>query len=275
MPGQLLTNLYSDLCRIAPGFRKFSRRHMYQFLAGFYRGADWTYMNYGYASLSPQAEPIPLDEEDEPNRYSIQLYHHVASGVPLKDKVVLEVGSGRGGGASYVARYLHPNSYTGLDLTASSIRFCQAHHDVPGLSFVRGNAEELDFSPERFDAVINVESAHCYSSIPQFFAQVRRVLRPGGHFLFADMCHYDDLGTIEANLYASGMELIHHQDITSNVLHARDMDHDQRTAFIGARAPAWLTKAIEEFGGVRGSRVYEQFRTREVVYVSSVLRKNE
>ena len=35
-----------------------------------------------------------------------QLYHYVAAAVDLDGEKVLEVGSGRGGGASYVARLL-------------------------------------------------------------------------------------------------------------------------------------------------------------------------
>lgn len=273
MPGSLFTNLYSDLCDIAPGFRKFSRRHMYQFLAGTYSGPDWTFMNYGYAPLSPQVEPIPLDEADEADRYSIQLYHHVASTVSLQDKDVLEVGSGRGGGAHYVQTYLGARSTVGLDFSSRAVAFCRETHCADGLSYITGDAEHLPFEDESFDAVINVESAHCYASIPLFFEQVRRVLRPGGHLLFADFLFHDALGTLEAQLYASGMELIHYQDITANVLHARDLDHEQRRTFIGSRAPAWLTRAIGEFGGLRGSRIYERFRTREIVYVSSVLKK--
>ncbi|MGH7787775.1 MAG: MGH1-like glycoside hydrolase domain-containing protein, partial [Candidatus Binatia bacterium] len=41
---------------------------------------------------------ITLDDADEPNRYSIQLYHRVATQVDLAGKDVLEVGCGHGGG---------------------------------------------------------------------------------------------------------------------------------------------------------------------------------
>ena len=50
-----------------------------------------------------------------------------------------------------------------------------------------GDAESLPFGDEMFDAVVNVESSHCYGSTPAFLAQVKRVLRCGGHFLFADL----------------------------------------------------------------------------------------
>jgi len=49
---------------------------------------------------------IPLQPEDEPNRACIQLYHHVATQVPLRGMKVLEVSCGHGGGASYLTRTL-------------------------------------------------------------------------------------------------------------------------------------------------------------------------
>ena len=57
-------------------------------------------MNYGYAS---QNMTLELEKEDELERYPIQLYHYVASHSNVENKTVLEVGSGRGGGASYIA----------------------------------------------------------------------------------------------------------------------------------------------------------------------------
>ena len=62
---------------------------------------------------------------------------------------------------------------------------------------MHGNAESLPFADESFDAVINVEASHGYPDFPRFLAEVARVLRPGGHFLYADFrgfLEYDDWG---------------------------------------------------------------------------------
>ena len=130
---------------------------------------------------------LPLAASDEPNRFCIQLYHRTATQVDLSGKRVLEVGCGHGGGASYLMRTLHPASYTGLDLNPAGIAFCRKRHNLPGLDFVQGDAENLPFADESFDAVINIESSHLYPRFPRFLAEVARVLRPGGHFLYADL----------------------------------------------------------------------------------------
>lgn len=127
---------------------------------------------------------LPLSESDEPNRYCIQLYHQTASQVDLTGKEVLEVSCGAGGGASYIARNLGPASYTGLDLNPASIDLCRAKHRLPGLQFVQGDAQNLPFPDESFDAVVNVEASHQYPDFRGFLAEVARVLRPGGHFLY-------------------------------------------------------------------------------------------
>ena len=105
---------------------------------------------------------LPLAASDEPNRYGIQLYHRTATQADLSDKQALEVSCGHGGGASYLVRMLRPASYTGLDINADGIAFCRKTHHLPGLDFVHGDAENLPFPDESFDAVINVEASHGY-----------------------------------------------------------------------------------------------------------------
>ena len=147
-------------------------------------GDDVVFFNFGYEEDPPMA--LPLEASDEPNRYCIQLYHVTASQVDLTGKKVLEVSCGAGGGASYIMRNLGPAAYTGLDLNPASIDKCRKSHDVPGLDFVQGDAQNLPFSDESFDVVINVEASHQYPDFSRFLAEVVRVLRPGGYFLYTD-----------------------------------------------------------------------------------------
>src|SRR5262249_39999190 len=138
------------------------------------------FFNFGYEEDPPMG--LPLAESDEPNRLSIQHYHHTASQIDLSGKDVLEVSCGHGGGASYLVRTFHPASYTGLDFNDPGIAFCKKTHNLPGLRFVHGDAENLPFPDESFDVVINVEASHIYNDFRRFLGQVTRVLRPGGHF---------------------------------------------------------------------------------------------
>jgi fatty-acid O-methyltransferase len=53
---------------------------------------------------------------------------------------------------------MDPASYTGLDLNPAGIALCRKRHNLPSLDFVRGDAENLPFPDQSFDAVINIES---------------------------------------------------------------------------------------------------------------------
>ena len=185
-------------------------------LSRYYHGDDVVFFNVGYEEDPPLA--IPLEAPDEPNRYCIQLYHRTATQVDLDDKRVLEVGCGRGGGASYLMRALHPAAYTGLDLDPTAVGFCRKRHNLPGLDFVRGDAENLPFPDRSFDAVINIESSHCYPRFPRFLAEVARVLRSGGHFLYADLRPRVCTPDWEAALADASMRMLSRVDIEEQVL---------------------------------------------------------
>jgi SAM-dependent methyltransferase len=134
------------------------------------------FLNDGYEEDPPMG--LALAEADEPHRYPIQLYHRIAAQTDLEGKRVLEVSCGHGGGASYLARTLRPASYVGLDLNTRAVAFCAERHSVPGLSFVRGDAENLPFADRSFDAVVNVGASYCYPRFPQFLDEAARALRP-------------------------------------------------------------------------------------------------
>ncbi|MBY0291214.1 MAG: class I SAM-dependent methyltransferase [Mycobacteriaceae bacterium] len=172
-------------------------------------------MNWGYEEDPPMELPLP--QTDEPNRYAIQLYHRVATQADLTGKRVLEVGCGHGGGASYLARSLGPESYVGMDLNRIGIDRCRERHDVAGLEFCHGNAEELPFADETFDAVINVESSHCYPHFDRFLTEVARVLRPGGDFLYADVRARDLIPAWERDLNAAPLRIVSKTDISDEV----------------------------------------------------------
>jgi len=168
---------------------KFLRRPLWRFLHNYLNKMDQQFdihfMNYGYFDES--ISQLKLEPEDEPERYCINLYHQDVSDVEIQGKDILEVGCGRGGGASYISRYFKPKSYIGLDISKKGIKFCNDNYDIPNLSFIQGKAEELPFEDESFDAVVNVESSRCYSDMDGFLSEVHRVLRTGGNLLFSDI----------------------------------------------------------------------------------------
>jgi SAM-dependent methyltransferase len=290
----MLSDFFTVFFRIFPRLKSIMWREAYQFLSRVYTKTDWKFMNYGYTSLDGSDGIAVLDRPDEENRFCIQLYHYLASAVDLRGLRVLEVGSGRGGGADYLHRYLTPKTMVGVDFSKNAVAFCNQSYPLNGLAFKAGNAEALPFGNDRFDAVINVESSHCYNSMGGFLEQVKRVLSPGGHFLFADFRGRDDLGALKAHIRASGLAVVKEIDISANVLEALRQDSERKTREINTKiaealgladnSPATGVKArlhglivtlILEFTGAKDSTIYKELQTGDTIYMSYVLQKQK
>jgi ubiquinone/menaquinone biosynthesis C-methylase UbiE len=247
-----------------PASKRWLWRGWYQFLAGRYREPGWTFMNYGFRA--PGGAALALAPEDEPDRSFIQLYDAVAGAVPLAGREVLEVGCGRGGGASFVARYHRPRALVAVDLAPRAVALCRERFDVPGLSFDVGDAERLPFAAATFDAVLNVESSHCYGRIGGFFREVRRVLRPGGSFLYADFRPRAEIDAWREALRDAGFRIESERDLTPGVVAALDADDESKRSMIATLVDRPLAGVFRQFAGLRGTAIYDELRSGALAY---------
>ena len=216
---------------------------------------------------------IVLAPADEPNRACIQLYHHVATQVDLRGKNVLEVSCGHGGGASYLTRTLQPKNYTALDLNPAGINFCKQRHRVHGLNFVQGDAENLPFASSTFDAVINVEASHCYPNFPKFLAEVARVLRSGGNFLYADFRFTDRQAEWEKAIAAAPLKLLRTRNINAEVQRGMNYNSARSQDLVVRHLPIFMHSLGADFAGIKGSRVHNALNNGELSYRSYCFEK--
>lgn len=270
----MLRRAFDALARVSPQFRRFMMKSWYETLVVLDRDRDITFMNYGYAGLDDSKNEIALNDEDQANRYCIQLYHHVVASIDLREKDVVEVGSGRGGGASYITRYLGPRSMRGIDFSKRAIESCRNYYSIDGLSFSQGDAENLPLADGSVDVVVNLESSHCYGSMTRFLREVYRVLRSDGYFLFSDHRDHDKLNLLREQLNDSGLTLVKESDITLNVVRALDLDNDRKQKMIAQKCPRVLRREAGEFAAMKGTKAYETFKSGSSRYLSFVLRKS-
>jgi SAM-dependent methyltransferase len=264
-----LARLVEIATRTARG-KRLLWRGWYQFLAARYRDPRWTFMNYGYRS--PDAPAPPLDPSDEPDRSCIQLYDVVARGAPIAEREVLEVGCGRGGGAAYVARALAPRRLVAVDLAPRAIALCRSRFAQPNLWFETGDAERLPFTDASFDVVLNVESSHCYGRFDLFLREVRRVLRPGGHFLYADFRPAEELAGWRASLMAAGFAIAAERDLRPGVVAALDADDAAKRTLIEQLVDRPLLGIFREFAALHGSTLNDALRRGDFGYRAFVAR---
>jgi len=237
------------------------------------KNGEETFLNYGFADLD--GAKIELAPELEVHRYAVQLYHHVVSRAAVQGKNVLEIGCGRGGGASYVAQTLQPRRYVGLDVNRTAIAFDRRfYRNQKNLEFIAGDAHALPFADGVFDVAVNVESCHHYRDLDTFLAEVHRVLVPGGTFLMACFPRKNEMSLLREPLRRSRFECVLEEDITSNVMRALETDSARREAAVRRLCPAPLRTFGREFAGVRDSELYESFASGKRPYLNFVLQKS-
>jgi ubiquinone/menaquinone biosynthesis C-methylase UbiE len=239
-------------------------KYWYPLITRRWQKEDVTLLNWGYEEDPPMG--LPLGEEPERNRYCIQLYHRTATQADISGKQVLEVSSGHGGGAAYLMRTLHPASYTGLDFNPDGVKFAQERHNLPGLDFVHGNAESMPFPDESFDAVINVEASHAYPHFDRFLPEMTRVLRSGGHFLYADFRGFLEYDAWDAALAALPMRIVSKREINTEVLRGLDKNSERYLDLVSRHVPKFLQSLGRLFSGAPGTLAYRQLQSGKASY---------
>ncbi|MFN0073892.1 MAG: class I SAM-dependent methyltransferase [Chloroflexota bacterium] len=102
---------------------------------------------------------------------------------------VLDIGSGLGGPARTLATDFDCQ-VTGLELTEEFHRAAVLLTEMTGLNdrvtLVQGNALDLPFPDQSFDAVLTTQIAMHLEDKERLYGQIHRVLRPGGQYVFQD-----------------------------------------------------------------------------------------
>lgn len=95
---------------------------------------------------------------------------------------VLEVGTGEGQVARAVVAAHHPDLVVGVDPTRNQV--AEAHRRGGGVVVARSGAEAVPFADASFDAVVCCLVFEHIDDFEGALAEVARVLRPGGRFVF-------------------------------------------------------------------------------------------
>jgi ubiquinone/menaquinone biosynthesis C-methylase UbiE len=181
---------------------------------------DLIFMNHGYASLSGEDDfswLLPEHRKDPVSKYSFNLVTHLMSYGSVEGHRVLDVGCGRGGAAVFLSRYLCPTEVVGVDAARGNVEFCVKHHACGSLRFLCADAVALPFSDNSFDAIVNIESSHCYTDLRAFFAHTHRILRQGGTFYYTDVMRPEQMPYVTWQLKAQEFQILFMDDLRNNV----------------------------------------------------------
>jgi len=124
---------------------------------------------------------------------------HLLDAVHLtRDSRALEVGCGPG----HITAMMAATGATviGVDLVPAMIETARMLH--PDIEFVEANAEQLPFQDDAFAVVLVNFTIHHFARPDVVCSEIRRVLKPGGRFVFAGPIEQLEFGAFVAGLTA-------------------------------------------------------------------------
>lgn len=229
------------------------------------------FMNYGYQDANSN---LQLRVEDEKDRCNIQLYDRLVKDVNLSNKSLLEISCGRGGGIYYYATYFKLERIVGLDITNQAISFCKKKYKFNNATFVLGDAQNLPFSDNSFDVVVNLEASGNYPNLSCFFGEVTRVIKPGGYFAYADLRKTEEMDKWEDQIAELKLKLIAREDITQPVSSSLELTSQRKIKLINENIPRIFRSQFYEFAGTKDSNyVYNALKNREKLYIRYLFKK--
>jgi len=101
---------------------------------------------------------------------------------------IVDLGCGPGDLSAELHRRLRDARIVGIDLSPSMMQLASRHATADGrLRFIVGNAERLPFANESVDLLVSTLTLHHLSAPGPVFAEIARVLAPGGVALIYDV----------------------------------------------------------------------------------------
>ena len=179
-------------------------------------------------------DPTQLDEAEAAGAASLGCGNPLAVAELVAGETVLDLGSGAGLDVLLSARRVGPDGFAyGLDMTDEMLDLARANIAEAGatnVEFLRGNIEAIPLPDASVDVVISNCVINLSGDKRAVFAEIARVLRPGGRLGVSDLVADDDadpvavaeaaasvgaiIGVLTCSEYRTGLERAGLTDVT-------------------------------------------------------------
>jgi ubiquinone/menaquinone biosynthesis C-methylase UbiE len=109
---------------------------------------------------------------------------------------ILDIGCGGGKTVSRLAKMVPEGKVYGIDYSEDCVRMAirvnRSNIDTGRVEISHASVESLPFSDGMFDLVTAVETTYFWPDLVGNFSEVRRVLKPGGHFIMINEVYRDE-----------------------------------------------------------------------------------
>jgi len=125
------------------------------------------------------------EDTDNQQQACLDLMEKLLAFIPDKQGKILDVGCGLGATTNYLSKYYDPKNIIGINISPQQLE--QAKIYAPNCQFILMDAVKMAFEDNSFQNIICVEAAFYFDTREDFLREARRVLKPGGKLIMADM----------------------------------------------------------------------------------------
>lgn len=109
----------------------------------------------------------------------------------------LEVGCGNGLVTKYLAQK-YTGEVTGIDIDPEQIALAiKETGDIQNISYLEADTTKLPFKNREFDIVLSFGVLHHIENWLDALKEIKRVLKPGGYFLYADIIYPEKITSMD------------------------------------------------------------------------------
>jgi L-amino acid N-acyltransferase YncA/precorrin-6B methylase 2 len=159
-----------------------------------------------YAEAAERLADVPVEQA------GLSRGTPVAGVEPQAGDVVLDLGSGAGGDVLAAARRVGPAGRAiGLDMAPGMVDLARrnaAEQGITNAEFREGRIEEIPLPDDSVDVVVSNRVITLSPDRPRVFAEIARVLRPGGRVSISDLVAEPDVDRYVADLATAGLTRI-------------------------------------------------------------------
>ena len=155
----------------------------------YYKSINNTYKKL-YAKLLMLHYPFFEKDDETLEDRQVNLTKYCVSQLEkIENQNVLEVCCGNGTQSIFIYENYQPAKMTGVDINSNNIELANSINGAhQSLNFMVDDAQQLNNVPDNsVDILLCIESAFHYPHKEKFMRQAKRVLKPSGKFLIADI----------------------------------------------------------------------------------------
>ena len=156
-----------------------------------------------------------------------------------------------------------------LDIACEGDLHIDGHHTVEDVGITLGMAVAKAIGDKKGIR----RYGHAYVPLDEALVEIRRVLRPGGYFLYADFRFSDGLTPWETAMENAPLKLMQSREISAEVLRGMDANSARSVELLDKKLPKFLHSLGRDFAGVKGSRVYNALLDGSLSYRSYCFQK--